>query len=44
MINLSVLFYYTLDGPVAVRINLFLRSISKIDDIAMVSKAWQLKN
>lgn len=36
LINLCILFAM-LDGPAVVRINIFVRSISKIDDVTMVS-------
>ncbi len=29
-----------LDGPAVVRVNIFVRSISKIDDVVMVSSSW----
>lgn len=29
--------YYPPDGPAVVRVNIFVRSISKIDDVTMVS-------
>lgn len=37
LINLCVLFLPLLDGPTYVHVNIFVRSISKIDDVTMVS-------
>lgn len=37
--------YYPPDGPAVVRVNIFVRSISKIDDVTMVSaRKIKLKN
>lgn len=35
--------YYT-DGPAVVRVNIYIRSISKIDDVTMVSACQDYKS
>lgn len=33
--------FHLSDGPAVVHVNIFIRSISKIDDVTMVSDCWQ---
>lgn len=41
---LKLLPSHLLDGPAVVYVNIFVRSISKIDDVVMVSDLHKIKN